>query len=185
MTSFSSLPDDAGEGDILKLNPAAGRALIAYHSAVMRQPSALTPAQRELIAAFVSVINASQYCFGVHSAAAAAYGIDPGLLKQLMKDIDKAPVDDKLKPILHLVSKLTREPWRITENDTFAVRAAGWDERALHDAINVTCLFNFMNRLVEGHGLKGNKNTYLERGLALREQGYESLLKDLGDAERT
>ncbi len=29
---------------------------------------------------------------------------------------------------------------------------AGCSEQALHDAINVICMFNFMNRIVLGHG---------------------------------
>jgi len=29
---------------------------------------------------------------------------------------------------------------------------AGSSEQALHDAINVICTFNFMNRIVFGHG---------------------------------
>ena len=182
MTVFSSLPENAGVGDILKLNPAAGRALIEYHNSVMRQPSALTEGERELIAAFVSLINACQYSFGVHSATAAAFGVDPDLLKQLMKDIDSAAVDAKMKPLLHFVNKLTREPWRMTENDGYGVLLAGWDEQALHDAINVVALFSFMNRLVQGHGIKGRKELYLERGLALREEGYNALLDDPGDA---
>ena len=36
--------------------------------------------------------------------------------------------------------------------DADAVFAAGWDERALHDAIAVTARMGFMQRLVEGHG---------------------------------
>ncbi len=185
MTVFSSLPENAGVSDILKLNPAAGRALIEYHNSVMRQSSPLTEGERELIAAFVSLINACQYCFGVHSATAAAFGVDPGLLKQLMKDIDNAAVDAKMKPLLHFVSKLTREPWRMTENDAYGVLLAGWDQQALHDAVNVVALFNFMNRLVLGHGIKGHKDLYLERGLALREHGYNTLLNELDDCAQS
>jgi len=34
-----------------------------------------------------------------------------------------------------------------------AVLDAGWDERALHDAVAVCALFNFMNRFVDGLGV--------------------------------
>jgi hypothetical protein len=44
MTFFPSLPDDAGVRHILTFNPAAGRALIDFHSAALRNPSRLTPA---------------------------------------------------------------------------------------------------------------------------------------------
>ncbi len=32
--------------------------------------------------------------------------------------------------------------------------AAGWSARALHDAVATCALFNFMNRLVEGMGVR-------------------------------
>ena len=70
----------------------------------------------------------------------------------------------------------------MTPGDAEAVFAAGWDERALHDAVNVVCLFNFMNRLVEGHGVKGADPTLEERGVAIREGGYDPLLKFLDEA---
>ena len=67
----------------------------------------------------------------------------------------------------------------MVQADADAVFAAGWDERALHDAVCVACLFNFMNRLVEGHGVKGNPGLYRERGRILMETGHAPLLNRL------
>ncbi len=40
---------------------------------------------------------------------------------------------------------------------------AGWSGQALHDAINVICTFNFMNRIVLGHGgTQGDISTHFE-----------------------
>jgi hypothetical protein len=63
--------------------------------------------------------------------------------------------------------------------DADKVFAAGWSERALHDAVLTTCLFNFMNRLLEGHGAKGSAEVYHARGQALKESGYSPLLEYL------
>jgi hypothetical protein len=51
------------------------------------------------------------------------------------------------------------------------VFAAGWDEAALHSAA-VCCLFNFMNRLVEGHGIEADRASFTERGRKHVEMGY-------------
>jgi len=40
----------------------------------------------------------------------------------------------------------------MTQADADAVFNAGWDEKALHDAIAVTARMCFMQRLVEGYG---------------------------------
>jgi hypothetical protein len=88
--------------------------------------------------------------------AARAFGIDPGLFDGLMADLETSEVDQKLKPILAYVGKLTRTPAFMTEADAQKVYDAGWDEQALFDAVSVCALFNFMNRIVEGSGIKVN-----------------------------
>ncbi|MGI9413357.1 MAG: peroxidase-related enzyme [Hyphomicrobiales bacterium] len=181
MPFLKSLPDKATVPDILKLNRDAGLLLADYHTAVMRQPSALTDGERELIAAYVSGLNACQYCHGVHRRTAEAYDFDAGLIEALMDDVDAADVDPRLKPVLRYVMKLTRTPAKMTEADADAVFAAGWDDQALHDAINVACLFNFMNRLLEGHGVKGEAAVFEARGPMLKQHGYAMVRTALDD----
>ncbi len=183
MPFFPSLPEDAGVRHILAFNPAAGRALIEFHTAALRNASALTPAHKELIAAYVSGLNACHYCFGVHSETARAFGVDPALFDQLLSDPESAPIDARLRPLLAYARKLTLEPARMTQSDADAVLAAGWGEAELHDAVLTICLFNFMNRLLEGHGVKGNAALFAARGQALRDEGYEPLLGALAAIE--
>lgn len=175
MSFFPSLPADAGVRHILTLNPEAGRALAAFHTAALRNAGPLTPAHKELIAAYVSGLNACQYCYGVHSQTAQAFGLGAQALEDLLADIDTADIEERLKPLLRYARKLTLEPTRMTEQDAQAVFAAGWTEAALHDAVLTVCLFNFMNRLLEGHGVKGNPGVFSIRGQALRDEGYEPL----------
>jgi uncharacterized peroxidase-related enzyme len=182
MSFFPSLPEDAGVRHILKLNPAAGRALIELHTAVLRTDTRLTARDKELIAAYVSGLNACRYCFGVHRETAAAFGVDPELLETLLNDFDRAPLALELKVLLAYARRLTIEPAKTTARDAEAVFAAGWSERDVHDAVLTVCLFNFMNRLLEGHGVKGSREIFAERGLALKEQGYAPLLRMLDDA---
>jgi len=178
---FHSLGEEGSVAAILRLNRPAGLALIDYHSAVLRQPSALTPGERELIAAFVSALNACSYCTGVHGETARAFGLADGVLEALAEDVDAAPVAERLKPILHYARKLTLSPSRLVQADADAVFAAGWDEQALHDAINVIALYNFMNRLLEGHGVHGTPDLHRERGQRLHADGYEPLRARLGE----
>jgi alkylhydroperoxidase family enzyme len=90
----------------------------------------------------------------------------------LIHDLATAPVDSKLRPILAFVKKLTLTPARMTQADADAVFAAGWDEAALHSAIAVCCVFNFMNRLVDGHGIEADRASFAERGRKHVEMGY-------------
>src|SRR5262249_61623663 len=70
------------------------------------------------------------------------------------------------------VKKLTLTSTRMTRADADAVFGAGWDEAALHSAIAVCCLFNFMNRLVDGHGIEAGRAGFAERGRRHVEMGY-------------
>ena len=174
--SFSkSLPEDAVLLDVFKAYPDTSRPLIDYHEALLRGPSSLSVAERELIAAFVSGLNGCSYCTGVHEATARAFDVDAETLAGLLADVDESQVDDRLKPILRYVRKLTLTPSRITDSDAEAVFAAGWDDRALHDAVSVCALFNLMNRLVEGLGITADQSYFDLAASRLSEHGYAGL----------
>lgn len=156
MPVFPSIDGEPDLGKVFKRFPHTVLPLLDYHDRLLRDWSPLTVAERELIAAYVSGINACTYCHGAHVVAARAFGIDGDLFEGLMADLATSAVDEKLKPILAYVGKLTRTPAMMTEADAAAVYAAGWEEQALFDAVSVCALFNFMNRIVEGSGIKAN-----------------------------
>jgi uncharacterized peroxidase-related enzyme len=49
--------------------------------------------------------------------------------------------------------KLTREPASVGLADIEALRAHGWDDAAIHDAIQVIAYFNYINRIAEAVGV--------------------------------
>lgn len=154
MPIFPSLPQDHQLDSVFKRFPATVGPLLEYHDRVLRDPSPLTVAERELIAAYVSGLNACTYCHGSHVLAATAFGIDENWFKGLINDLENCAVDAKLKPLLAYVRKLTLSPSMMVQADAAAVYAAGWEEQALFDAISVCGLFNLMNRIVEGTGTR-------------------------------
>lgn len=177
---FPSLGPAATVPDIMRLSPEAGRPLFELHEPVMRGPSRLTRGQRELIATYVSGLNGCHYCHGVHAETTKAYAeLEPAAVDRLMEDTDFAGFDARLRPILRYARKLTLSPSIVTADDAAAVYAEGWDEQTLHDAILVICLFNFMNRLLEGHGVHGDEQLYKSRGPMLKEHGYLPLIRKL------
>ncbi len=172
MPLFPSLPEDALVKDVYPLNPDVFRPWLAVEEAIMRGPSVFSAGERELMAAFCSQLNACSYCHSSHWEAAKLFGINDDIFDSLMKDIDTATIDDKFKPIFRFLKKLTLTPYKMVQSDADAVFAAGWDERALHDAILVCCCFSFMNRLVDGHGLPSDPSQFADRGRRHFELGY-------------
>jgi uncharacterized peroxidase-related enzyme len=172
---LESLPDDAVLMQVFTTFPEHSRPLLDYHELVMRGPSPFTPGEREMIAAYVSGINACGYCHGVHTVTAEAFGLPPGVLEAALADLDSAPVEEKLKPVLRYAGKLTSSPSRVSQADVDTVLAAGWDEVAVYHAILVCALFNFMNRLVDGLGIRAGSDFFEMSGNRLHRIGYAGL----------
>lgn len=140
--------------------------------AIMRGTSTFSSAEKELFAAYVSGLNECQFCYGSHIAVAENFGVPANLVEDLLEDIDTTILDQKLKPILHYLKKLTLTPSKLTQADADKVFAAGWSEQDLYDAICIGCLFNFYNRLLDGHGIKGSQKIYEFGGKHLHKNGY-------------
>lgn len=152
MPFFKSLPDDAGPGNVFAAYPEIFGLWAEMGQALINGPSPLSPGEREMIQAYVAGVLDCQYSLVGHVAAAEAKGVDKSLIESLLTDPNTAPIEDRFKPLLAFIRKLTLTPSAMTQADADAVFAAGWDEKGLHDAITVTARMNFMCRMVEGYG---------------------------------
>lgn len=72
-------------------------------------------------------------------------------MKTDYRQADLSPAD---RAMLDFATKLTREPWKMTEGDVEALRAHGFDDVAIHDIAQVTALFNYYTRLADGLGVE-------------------------------
>ncbi|MBT8446084.1 MAG: peroxidase-related enzyme [Gammaproteobacteria bacterium] len=147
------LDEHAGMGEIIARRIDALRPFSAMAEAIMRGSGSFTAAECELLGAYVSAANDCSFCFNSHAATARALGVDAALLEAMVEDLDTAPVAAKLKPVLRYVKKLTDAPYKMVQSDADAVYRAGWNDRALSDAVLICGLFNMANRVVEGHGV--------------------------------
>ena len=164
--------------ELFNQNPKRYSPLTQFAQNVMRGESAFTAGERELIAAYVSSLNACNYCFGSHQAIATDLNVDPQLLEAIINDIATAPIEDRFRPVFALVKTLTQTPSKTTQADIDAVLAAGWDKQAVEDAIAVCSLFNFMNRLVDAFGFEAPDQEQLT-GMAkiINAQGYQAVIQ--------
>jgi uncharacterized peroxidase-related enzyme len=152
MAFFKSLPDGAGPANVFTAYPEIYRLWSQMSQTLMNGPSPLTQGERELILAYAAGVAGCRFVYVAHSEVTYAWGFEAGVIDRLLEDPATAPVDARLKPLLAFVRKLMLTPGEMLQADADAVFAAGWDEKALHDAIAVTARAAFMQRLVEGHG---------------------------------
>jgi uncharacterized peroxidase-related enzyme len=154
MSFLKSLPIDAGLLEIHKAFPESARPFLQYQEALLRGESPFSAAERELIAAYVSGLNNCDYCYTIHSQIAVALGIPANTIDQIFANAENANVDPKIRPVLAFARKVTFSPAKITSADTDAIFAAGWNDRAMHDAVAICSLFNLLNRFVNGLGVQ-------------------------------
>lgn len=65
-----------------------------------------------------------------------------------------ADLDPATDALLAYVEKLTEAPGSCGHDDVAALRAAGWNDRAIHDAAQVCSYFNYINRIADGLGVE-------------------------------
>jgi uncharacterized peroxidase-related enzyme len=79
---------------------------------------------------------------------------DDELVAAVMRDPLKAPLSEADAALVRFAEQLTHRP---TEGGPVALdtlRAAGFDDRAIHDAVQVIALFAYYNRIAEALGVK-------------------------------
>src|ERR671931_2161069 len=99
MPFFPSLPEDATTKHVFTAHPEIYSHWARVSEAILRGASPLTPAQRELIGAYVSSLNSCQYCYGGHRAAAELFGIPARTIDGLLNALGTAEVEERLRPI--------------------------------------------------------------------------------------
>jgi alkylhydroperoxidase family enzyme len=100
------------------------------------------------------------------------YG-DADLVWTALRDLDRAPLDEKTKRLLRFVGTMTTSLPATTSDEIDALRRAGWDDEAIYFAITTCALFNFYNRWITATGVpEMSPEAHRRQGQALAERGY-------------
>ena len=163
----------------------SGRVLYQLAETLLRGESPLTPAERELIAAYVSSRNDCYFCMSSHAAASRhLYGEDRDVVDAVIADLDSAPVSDKLRALLVIAGKVQRNGRLVTEEDVEQARRNGASDRDIHDAVLIAAAFSLFNRYVDGLATWAPRDpeAYAEMGRFLAEQGYAGRFEKIAAA---
>ncbi len=71
------------------------------------------------------------------------------LVARVAQDWRAAELGPADQALCLFAEKLTATPGRMAQADVEALRAAGFDDVAIHDAIQVTSYFNYINRVAD------------------------------------
>ena len=122
--------------------------------AYLLQQTELSFATKERIALLVSLANNCDMCVGVHKSVARMLGMSEAQVEEVMGGIDAIDCDDAEKALLRFCLRAAaKDNYKLVQADIDAIKAAGWTERQLLEAVAVTAYFNYINTLSNVFGL--------------------------------
>ncbi len=163
---------------LLVYSPATAKPIGELAEVLLRGPSTLTRAERELIATHVSFRNDCHYCQSCHGAIAAeelgGAPVDYALVDQVKQDAERAPVSGKMKALLAIAGHVQEGGKRVTTGDVERARREGATDQEIHDVVLIAAAFCMFNRYVDGLGTwqPNNPAFYREVGKRTSELGY-------------
>ena len=81
-------------------------------------------------------------------------------------DLDRAGLTTSERELLDYVKKVTEGAYRTTPDDVQQLRDAGWTEPQIAEAVYVTAMFAFFNRVADAFGI--SPQGYLEMNALTR-----------------
>src|SRR5690242_19138601 len=140
-----------GIRSLVMFRPETGKPLYELAQVLLRGESPLPEADRELIAAYVSYLNDCMFCMKSHAAAARClYGDKKNTVDDVLTDMHRSDISDKLKALLHIAGKVQVLGKEVTPQDIEAARKLGTDDREIHDTVLIAASFCMFNRYVDG-----------------------------------
>ncbi len=140
-----------GIRSLVMFRPETGKPLYELAQILLRGPSPLRPAERELIAAYVSHRNECAFCRNSHAAAARClYGAGEGIVDELLDAGDASGLSAKMKSLLELAARVQTAGHSVTPELISATRTTGATDDEIHDTVLIAAAFSMFNRYVDG-----------------------------------
>ncbi|HEU4997186.1 MAG TPA: carboxymuconolactone decarboxylase family protein [Gemmatimonadaceae bacterium] len=159
-------------------SPETTKPLSELAQVLLVGPNTLTPAERELIATYVSSENDCHYCQHCHGSTAAQHmgGSDAAydLVCRVKEDFESAAISNKMKALLNVAGKVQKGGKQVTAADVERARSEGASDKEIHDTVLIAAAFCLFNRYVDGLATWQPRDpaTYVEIGQQTSRLGY-------------
>lgn len=134
--------------------PDTGKPLYELAQALLRAgspDSTLSDAERELIAAFVSSQNSTDFCRNSHAAASRyLFGEQASVVDETLQNPETANISPKLRALLTIAGRVTADARTVTDDIVATARTQGATDGDIHDTVLIAASFSMYNRYVDG-----------------------------------
>jgi uncharacterized peroxidase-related enzyme len=163
---------------LFTFRPETAKPLCELANVLLHAPGTLSPAERELIATFVSSRNDCHYCQTSHGAVAAVHlGGNEALVADVKRNYETASISDKLKALLAIAAKVQEGGKKVQPDDVERARARGATDMEIHDTVLIAAAFCMYNRYVDGLATWApvEPDSYRERAAVIGKNGYTGI----------
>jgi uncharacterized peroxidase-related enzyme len=138
----------------MAFSPETTKPLCDLAQALLTGPNTLTPAEREMIATYVSSQNDCFYCQTCHGSTAAQHlggsDADYDLITEIKRNFEATPISAKMKTLLAIAGKVQKGGKQVTTEDIARAREQGATDKEIHDTVLIAAAFCMYNRYVDG-----------------------------------
>jgi len=159
----------------MAFSPETAKPLNALAEVLLRGPNSLAPADREMIATYVSAQNDCYFCQHAHGAVVAyRLGGNEKLMNDVQLNFESAAISEKMKALLAVAGKVQKGGKQVNASDVDRARQHGATDKEIHDTVLIAAAFCMYNRYVDGLATwaPSDPNVYRENGRRLAEVGY-------------
>ena len=146
--------------------------ILQVFAKLLREPSLLTHAERELLGTYALALNGAQQPLNVHGRVLTLLGGEQWKIQDMVKDPEHLCLEPRLRPMAHLVRKLTFKAHSICKADIEACYEVGFDGRTIHQMVYLTGLFACMARWTSALGMKYTPEEIINSSDGLYHNGY-------------
>jgi uncharacterized peroxidase-related enzyme len=159
-------------------SPETTKPLTDLAQALLTGPHTLTPAEREMIATYVSSQNDCFYCQSSHGSTAAQHlggkPVDYEFISEMKRDFEATSLSPKMKALLNIAGKTQQGGKQVTTSVVERARREGATDKEIHDTVLIAAAFCMFNRYVDGLATwqPRDPEMYREIGQQTSKQGY-------------
>lgn len=149
-------------------NPTAARLMVDMGAAILFHDGFLSRRQKEMIATYVSSMNRCPYCLDSHGYFLTLQGVSSETTNDLATcRLDEAGISLEERELLRFAGRVDSESSQIVNDDVERLRAFGWKEEQVAEAVHVSAMMALCNRVANtfgltSQGLMGMKLTKLD-----------------------
>jgi uncharacterized peroxidase-related enzyme len=135
-------------------HPALLRQMMEVASALIFCEGHLSRRMKEMMATYISSLNACPYCVDSHAFFLHVHGGNDVLVDALSSgNLEEAPLQENERLLLEFVRKVSRESYKISAQDVESLCRGNWNNEEIAEAVHVAAMFACFNRVANAFGL--------------------------------